>query len=276
VPVDFLTEGQRASYGRYQAVQSRGGRVDGTRTPRVVRVSTLKSLSFGRCPRMRLDGRFFVNSQLRKGAKTMTDKNNFADGTREHAADGSPPAYRAPGRRRWTEVVMHRWPTWLAIAMAAVLAPGTTVGELANALPLLAFGYLAAAALQRRRATWLLAVGVVAAYAALRMQDLVDPLVVLVAAAIALVLWGALRGQLRRGALVIEAAGMVGFTAISLAAVSADPELGRWVVAAGWFGHAAWDFAHLRADKVVSRSFAEWCFVFDVLRAIAILVLPVG
>jgi hypothetical protein len=29
-------------------------------------------------------------------------------------------------------------------------------------------------------------------------------------------------------------------------------------------------------DKVVSRSFAEWCTVFDVLRAIGILVLPLG
>jgi hypothetical protein len=50
--------------------------------------------------------------------------------------------------------------------------------------------------------------------------------------------------------------------------------VGRYIVAAGWFGHAAWNFAHLRADKVVSRSFAEWCTVFDVLRAVGILILP--
>jgi len=203
----------------------------------------------------------------------MTNRDNFVDEVRGPAAD-APHAHQAPERRPWIAAILHRWPTWLAIAMAAVLAPGTTVGELATALPLLAFGYLAAAALKRRGATWLLAVGVIAAYAGLRMQDLVDPLVALVAAAIALMLWGALRGQLRRGTLVIEAAGMVGFTAISLAAVSADPELGRWVVAAGWFGHAAWDLAHLKADKVVSRSFAEWCTVFDVLRAVGILILP--
>jgi hypothetical protein len=206
------------------------------------------------------------------GAKIMTDKNNFEMGpaTTTHSM-----LIPSPERHRWVAAILHRWPTWLAIAMAAVLAPGTTVGELANALPLLAFGYLAAAVVQRREATWLLAVGVVAAYAALRMQDLVDPVVALIAAALVLVLWGALRGQLRRrGALVVEAAGMVGFTAISLAALSVAPDLGRFVVAAGWFGHAAWDAAHLRADKVVSRSFAEWCVVFDVLRAFAILVLP--
>ena len=202
----------------------------------------------------------------------MTDKNTFADGVSDH---DSLHAHPSPERHRWVAAILHRWPTWLAIAMAALLAPGTTLGELAGAFPLLAFGYLAAAVVQRREATWLLAVGVVAAYAALRLQDFVDPVVALIVAALVLVLWGALRGQLRRrGALVVEAAGMVGFTAISLAALSVDPDLGRFVVAAGWFGHAVWDAAHLRADKVVSRSFAEWCAVFDVLRAVAILVLP--
>ena len=147
--------------------------------------------------------------------------------------------------------------------------------SLADVLPMLAFFYLAAAVLQRRHATWLVAVVVVAAFAALRLQDWVDPVVALIVAALALVLWGAVRGQLwRRGALMVETAGMVGFTAIALAAVSVDPDLGRYIVAAGWFGHAAWDFAHFRTDKVVSRSFAEWCTVFDILRAIGILILP--
>ena len=152
---------------------------------------------------------------------------------------------------------------------------GSTVESLADVLPMLAFFYLAAAVLQRRQATWLVAVVAVAALVALRLQDWVDPVVAWLVAALALVLWGAVRGQLRRrGALVVETAGMVGFTAIALAAVSVDPDLGRYIVAAGWFGHAAWDFAHLRADKVVSRSFAEWCTVFDILRAVGILILP--
>jgi hypothetical protein len=45
---------------------------------------------------------------------------------------------------------------------------------------------------------------------------------------------------------------MVGFTTIALAAVSVEPDLGRYIVAAGWSGHAARDFARFRADKVVS------------------------
>ena len=208
----------------------------------------------------------------------MTDKRNFAGGEGDvAAADGPSHAHQTSGRQGWVAAILHRWPTWLAIALAALTVGGSTVGILADVLPMLALAYLAAAVLQRRQATWLLAVSIVAAFAALRTQDWVDPVVVLVAAAVALVLWGAFRGQLRRrGALVVEAAGMVGFTAIALAAVSVDPDLGRYVVAAGWFGHAAWDFAHFRADKVVSRSFAEWCAVFDALRAVGILVLPMG
>ena len=204
----------------------------------------------------------------------MAYKKSFADKVREHTTDDSPNAHQVPDRRSWAAALMHRWPTWLAIALAALTAGGSTVESLADVLPMLAFFYLAAAVLQRRQATWLVAVVVVAAFAALRLQDWVDPVVAFSVAALALVLWGAVRGQLRCGTFVVETAGMVGFTAIALAAVSVDPDLGRYIVAAGWFGHAAWDFAHLRADKVVSRSFAEWCTVFDILRAVGILILP--
>jgi hypothetical protein len=42
---------------------------------------------------------------------------------------------------------------------------------------MLAFFYVAAAVLQRRQATWLVAVATVAAFAALRLQDWVDPVI---------------------------------------------------------------------------------------------------
>src|SRR5918999_1858167 len=207
----------------------------------------------------------------------MTDKNSLANGVRERGAADSPHAHQEPDRRGSTAAIKHRWPTWLAIALAALTVGGSTVQSLADVLPMLAWAYLAAAVLQRRQATWVVAVVAVAALVALRLQEWVDPVVAWLVAALALVLWGAVRGQLwRRGALVLETAGMVGFTAIALAAVSVDPDLGRYIVAAGWFGHAAWDLAHFRADKVVSRSFAEWCAVFDFLRAVGILILPMG
>ena len=74
-------------------------------------------------------------------------------------------------RRSWAAAIMHRWPTWLAIALAALTVGGSTVQSLADVLPMLAFFYLAAAVLQRRQATWFVAVATVAAFAALRLQD---------------------------------------------------------------------------------------------------------
>jgi hypothetical protein len=146
------------------------------------------------------------------------------------------------------------------------------VGGLSEALLLFALGYLAAAVIRRRRATWLVAVVGVGALAALRLQGWVEPWVAMIVAAFAFVLWGAARGQLwPPGDLMLETAGMAVFAVIALAAVSVDPGLGLYVVAAGWAGHAAWDFAHLRADRVVSRSFAEWCGVFDLFGAVGIL-----
>ena len=61
----------------------------------------------------------------------------------------------------------------------------------------------------------------------------------MIVAALVLVLWGAVRRQLRRGALVVEMVGIVGFTSIALAAVSVNQDLGRYTVTAGWFDHAA-------------------------------------
>ncbi|MFJ9586512.1 DUF6010 family protein [Streptomyces acidicola] len=55
-----------------------------------------------------------------------------------------------------------------------------------------------------------------------------------------------------------------------------DPELGRRLVAAGWFLHGVWDLAHLllaRLCGVVARTFAEWCAVVDVLLAVELVVL---
>ena len=67
-------------------------------------------------------------------------------------------AHPAPYSLSWAAAIMHRWPTWLAIALAALTVGGSTVESLADVLPMLAFFYLAAAVLQRPRATWLVAV----------------------------------------------------------------------------------------------------------------------
>jgi hypothetical protein len=83
--------------------------------------------------------------------------------------------------------------------------------------------------------------------------------------------WGALDGQLRRSsALQAQALGMLGFGALALIGLIVEPDLGRYLVAAGLFLHGVWDFVHLRLNKVVARSHAEWCFVLDIILAVEV------
>lgn len=174
---------------------------------------------------------------------------------------------------RIVSAVERRWPTLLALAMSAATFGGsdsddgvTGLGEALLLLPLL---YLIVAAARQRRASWPVLVALLATMVALRQQDVVSPAVPLVVLALGLLLWGEVQGYMRKpGQLRMQALGMVGFGAIVLVGLAADPDLGRYILAAGWFGHGLWDFAHLRADTVVSRSFAEWCAVIDILIAI--------
>ena len=190
-----------------------------------------------------------------------------------HPVAATHPPAEHPG---WITGVKNRWPVWLAIAMTAVSWGSSSRESLSDAILLFAFGYLAAAVLQRRQASWVVAATAIGGLAALRLQDRVDPSAVLLAAALALVVWATLRGRMwPPGDLMLETAGMVGFAALALAALTVDRDLGRYLLAAGWLGHAAWDVAHWRANRVVSRSFAEWCAVYDTLGAVAILLLPV-
>lgn len=141
-------------------------------------------------------------------------------------------AHQAPDRRRWADVLKHRWPTWLGIATAAFFI------VIAEWLPP-DFG------------AWML-----------------------VLAALVYLVFGAVRKQLRSpGLLALETAGVLVFSTLALAALSVDQDLGRYLLAAGWLGHAAWDFAHHRADKVVPRWYAELCAVVDVLIAAFLIVI---
>jgi hypothetical protein len=180
-------------------------------------------------------------------------------------------ASTTPTRRRLTDV-LRRWPTALAVGLAALSLDGggsdSTVESYGEVLPLLPLLYLIVAKLQRRRASWpVLIIGMMAVIA-LRILDVIAPSIVFVAVALIVLVWSAASGQLHKpGMLRVQALGMVGFGALALVGLAVDPDLGRYVVAAGWFLHGIWDFVHLRLDKVVSRSYAEWCGVIDVLVA---------
>jgi hypothetical protein len=58
-----------------------------------------------------------------------------------------------------------------------------------------------------------------------------------------------------------------------VALLSGSLELGTCVVAAGWLLHRVWDLVYLKLDKVVARSFGEWCAVIDTLIAVQLVML---
>jgi len=91
-------------------------------------------------------------------------------------------------------------------------------------------------------------------------------------AAVIYLTWGSARGDLGdRRWLSAQTAAVLGFGAVAMAAVAVDPAAARYVLAAGWLTHAAWDVVHHRAGRVVPRWYAETCMVADVLLATALL-----
>jgi hypothetical protein len=181
-------------------------------------------------------------------------------------------ASTTPTRRPLTQRLKDRWPTALAIGPWALSLGGGTsdegVAALSEVLLLLPLLYLVVAKLRRPQASWPgLLVGITSIIA-LRVLDVIAPAAVFSAVALVVLVWGAVDGQLRRpDPFRLQALGMLGFGALALAGLVVDPDLGRYLVAAGWFGHGIWDFVHLKLDKVVARSYAEWCGVLDVLIA---------
>jgi hypothetical protein len=122
-----------------------------------------------------------------------------------------------------------------------------------------------AAKLRRPQASWPALVVLITPFIALRALDVLAPATVYSAVALAVLAWGAVDGQQRRpDPFWVQALGMLGFGADALAGLAVDPDLGRYLVAAGWFFHGGWDLVHLRLDKVVARSYAEWCSILDV------------
>jgi hypothetical protein len=181
-------------------------------------------------------------------------------------------ASATPTRRPWTKRLTARWPTALAVAMTALTFGGSEseqgVASLADALLLLPLGYLVVAKLRRRQASWPVIATGFAFIIALRVLEVVAPAAVLSAVALLVLVWGAVDGQLRRpDPFRVQTLGMVGFGVLALTGLVVDPDLGRYLVAAGFFLHGVWDFVYFKLDRVVARSHAEWCAVLDVVIA---------
>jgi hypothetical protein len=190
------------------------------------------------------------------------------DGVRERT-DAAPRA-----RRSWTGVLKHRWPTALGIAVAALAALDVADGtEFSTLVVLMGLVYVGAAALDHRRSAWVvLLVGLAVIVAVPLFIPGIDSSLVLLVAGLVFLTLGVARGLLRRpGGLPLQALGMIAFGSTALVALYVDPDLGGKLLAIALLGHAAWDAYHYIRNRVVARSYAEFCAVVDLLLGAAIL-----
>jgi hypothetical protein len=204
----------------------------------------------------------------------MADEKSLADRISEQTTtNDSHRAYQTSDWRRWTDVLLHRWPTALGIAVAALTAFDLDDGtEFAALTVLMALVYLGAAALDRRWSAWVvLLAGLPLAFFIPSTSGVVPSVILLVAALVFLAL-GVARGQLvKPGGLSLQTAGMLAFGSTVLVALYVGPDLGGKLVAIAILGHGAWDAYHYLRNRVVARSYAEFCAVFDLLLGAAIL-----
>ena len=175
---------------------------------------------------------------------------------------------------RWTDVVK-RWPTALALVLGGLALPeGDPAGAVevfGELLPYLALLYLVVGKLGHRGLSWPMLIVGAAVIVALWVVDVVSPVIVAAVFSLVALPWSATGGDLRKSrTLRAQALGVIGFAALALIGLAVDPDVGRYVVASGWFLHGIWDIVHLRLDRVVSRSYAEFCGVIDIVIAVGL------
>ena len=179
---------------------------------------------------------------------------------------------RATGPR-WAGALAHRWPTALGIVVAALAAFDLRGGlEFAGLTVLMALVYLGAAAIDRRWSAWVVLLAGLPLAFLIPSTWGIDPLVVLLVAAPVFLALGVARGLLREpGGLPLQTAGMLAFGSTVLVALYVAPDLGGKLVAIALIGHAAWDAYHFLRNRVVARSYAEFCRIVDLGLGVAIL-----
>ena len=162
--------------------------------------------------------------------------------------------------------------------MAAFVAVGIASGaEVAAVVTASAFVYLGSAALQRRTAAWpVFAVSFVAVGLGSNV-DGINATWVMLAIALALIVYGVIRGALRPPwGLPLQTAAMIVLAPVALIAADANKTLAGLLVAAGLLVHAGWDIYHHRTERVVALSMSEFCVVLDTLLAAAVLFVTFG
>jgi hypothetical protein len=184
-----------------------------------------------------------------------------------------------PRTSLWTR----RRQTILGLTIGLVFVVGVLFGDkdetpraLATLLMLLPLLYLVVATLGRQQWTWPVLYASLPVLPLLQLQPWVDPAYVLIALAVAAVMWGGGHGLLHTNDYRLQIAGMIGFGTLAWLGLTIDVDVAKYVVVAGFLGHAAWDWVHLTRNRVVDPTYAEFCQAIDVMAAVALAVLPLG
>jgi hypothetical protein len=169
-----------------------------------------------------------------------------------------------------------RWPTALGLVSAAgaigVIALTDNEPDILGPVVVLMAGiYVLTYALGRPKTAWLALVVLSTLMSVLQIMDMKEVLPVSTAvgmsiAVVVLWLWAAARRLFTDGApLSLQTAGVIGFGVVTLVCVVISPRWGTALAGIGFLAHAAWDAYHFRANKVVHRTYSEYCGVVDVL-----------
>lgn len=177
----------------------------------------------------------------------------------------------------------NRWPTALALVSTAggiaVMALLDRDAELFGPLvAMMAAIYLMAYAIGRPVSVWVALVVMSALISVFQVLDGREALGVHPGVAMTIVLvltwlWTvARRRHTDSGTFSLQTAGMVGFGAVTLVAAAVEPRAGVALAGVGFLAHGAWDAYHYRMNKVVHRTYAEFCGVVDLVTGTALLV----
>ncbi|WP_194408828.1 hypothetical protein [Microbacterium cremeum] len=191
--------------------------------------------------------------------------------TAAHAHDGR--------RGSW---IARRWPSLAGLAFGGALAVAYWVGfsstaQAGQVLTAAGFVYLGSAALGSRRAAWPLfaltfvVIGVGFAVPAF------DPGWTIVGAAVVIAVIGLVRGAIRPGwGLPLQALAMAAIVLVALGVALVSGRVAGLLVGVGLLAHAAWDVYHLRTQRVVASSMAEFCCVLDTVLAVTLIVVSLS
>jgi hypothetical protein len=180
-----------------------------------------------------------------------------------------------------------RWPTALALASVAasimVIALLDREVEFFGPVVVMMAGiYLVAYALGRPVMAWLGLVVLSTAVSVLQVLDdegvlPVDPAVAMTVLVLLIWLWTVAERRFTDGpTFTLQTAGMLGFAAITLVCAAVSVRWGIALAGIGFIAHGVWDAYHYRANKVVHRSYAEFCGVIDLLTGPALLVAAIA